>query len=423
MTSSYSCGIDFGTSNSVCALSDGKAAQLVAVEAEKETLPSAIFFADEGDLSFGRAAVRSYIEGEDGRLMRSLKSVLGTSLMQEKTLIRRRSVPFTDILALLLRHLKGKIDTKAGADVTSVVMGRPVHFHDGNEKADKESEDTLRSIAQNIGFKDIHFQFEPIAAAYAHEQNLSGEKLALVIDLGGGTSDFTVMRLSPDHVLKADRSSDILATGGVRVGGTNFDTALSLKTYMPYLGMGSTYRDTFEQSKILPMPTAVYHDLSEWPKVHHAQNKHAILQTKEVLRLADEKDKVERLLAVQENALGHALLQSIEEAKITLSAQHSVNAAFDELGVMLSHDVTRADFEMAIDVLLTRTRKALEECLKDAGVSGADIDLAILTGGSAQLPVVQDLVKSLFPTAELSSENTFSSVGLGLGIQARAIFA
>jgi hypothetical chaperone protein len=323
----------------------------------------------------------------------------------------------------LLRHLKGKIEAQAGEDVTSVVLGRPVHFHDGNEQADKVSEDTLRAIAEAIGFKHIEFQFEPIAAAYAHEQNLKGEKLALVIDLGGGTSDFTVMRLSPEHALNADRSGDILATGGVRIGGTNFDTALSLYAYMPHLGMGSTYRDTFDQSKILPMPTAVYHDLSEWPKVHHAQNKHAILQTKELLRLADEKPKLETLLAVQESALGHALLQSIEEAKINLSQEQSVCAAFDELGVRLSHDITRADFETAIAALITRTKAALELCLSDAGVRGADIDLAILTGGSAQLPIVQNLVKGLFPSAALSNENTFSSVGLGLGIQARSLFA
>lgn len=423
-----SCGIDFGTSNSVCALSDGQKVSLIAVETRAgqpyDTIPSALFFSKNGDILYGRAGLQAYREREEGRLIRGLKSVLGTALMNERTQINAKAVAFEDILKLFLRQLKNSAENAAGQSIENVIMGRPVHFHDDDAKADQASEDTLRRIAQDIGFKNIHFQYEPVAAAYAHEINLTAEKIALVADFGGGTSDYTVMRLRPPQQQTAapDRAQDILATGGIRVGGTNFDRRLSLKSFMPPLGLGSTFRDSFNPDKILPIPQQVYYDLSDWPRVNHAHTHKAILQTRKLVNYADEPEKIDALLTIQQDGLGHYYLQEAENAKIALSNQDKYKSHFQESGLDLRLQVKRRELETAIKAETRKIDQTLHECLKQAGVRAQDIDMVILTGGSSQLPLIQDTIMALFPQADMSLENRFASVGLGLGYMARARF-
>ncbi|MBL4784539.1 MAG: Hsp70 family protein, partial [Cohaesibacteraceae bacterium] len=233
MKSSNCCGLDFGTSNSTIGLGLSSGAALCPVEGTNVTIPSAIFFDFEDNKTlFGRAGIASYMEEIDGRLMRSLKSILGTSTMQEKTRVGKGTKPFTQILGKFVRHLKQCAETHLGSDINSVVLGRPVHFIDYDEKADKIAEETLAQIARDQGFRHVDFQFEPIAAALDYEQSVEQEELALIADIGGGTSDFTIVRLSPDRALKLDRADDILANEGVHIGGTDFDRRLSLKQIM-----------------------------------------------------------------------------------------------------------------------------------------------------------------------------------------------
>lgn len=409
-----SCGIDFGTSNSTCAISTAQGTNLIALELDNVTLPSTLFFGKEDAPVFGRQAVNDYINGEDGRFLKALKSVLGTSLMEEKTTINAQSVSFVEILTLYFKNLKSSIDNQAGADVDNVVLGRPVHFHDGNEQADKQSQETLENIARSVGFKNIIFQYEPIAAAFSHELNLSGEKLSLVIDLGGGTSDFTIIRLSPDRKNNADRHQDILATSGIRVGGTTFDKSLSLDSFMPLLGLNSFYTDPFDQSKVLSMPSMIYHNLSDWAKVSFAQTRGTMRETKNILRTAVESEKIEILLEIQEKHLGHALLQTIEDAKVSLTDQKKVMSQFKDLNDPFDVLLTRERFENSIKKHIHRISTSINECIKKAGVESCDIDLVILTGGSTELPIINELINEKFPHAEISNANKFGSVGLGL---------
>lgn len=221
------CGIDFGTSNTTVAIANSldEAIKMVPVEDHHVTIPSTIFFQSEQPVTlFGRQAIKAYVaREEEGRFMRSFKRVLGTSLMKEGTTISGRQTPFEQIIGPFIANVKNKAELLAGKEINAVVAGRPVHFVDGNEKADQAAQSQLKSIFAAAGFIEIRFQYEPIAAAFAHELNLGdAERLAVVMDIGGGTSDFTIMRLSGRSIQKTDRQDDILANAGVRIGGNDF---------------------------------------------------------------------------------------------------------------------------------------------------------------------------------------------------------
>lgn len=409
------CGIDFGTSNSTGAVASNKNISLVTLEGDHDTLPSALFFPENGRVSFGRDAVKNYINGEEGRFMRGLKTILGTSLMQEKTRVNTKSYDFKDIVGLYLKTIKTRMEDVVGKQIDQAVLGRPVHFHDNNPDADALSENTLKEIGHTIGFKDISFQYEPIAAAFSHEIHLDRERLAIVVDIGGGTSDFTVIRLSPNRLDALDRSQDILATHGVRVGGTNFDHYLSLKKMMPHLGYNSFYDGGFNKDKILTTPNATYVELSQWSKVNFAQTAKALKKTKDILQTAHDPEKIEHLHYVQENQLGHVLLQKIEDLKISLSHDDQALIDLSSMGLNICIDATQNELQKETKTLSDKIETCLSETLQRANITKNDINLVILTGGSSRLKAVKDIIKLHFPAIDVSSQNSFSSVGIGLG--------
>src|SRR6195952_2768426 len=220
------CGLDFGTSNTTLGTIDDQTPVLAPLEAGQTAIPSAIFYEVDGAVLIGRNAIAAYVDGAPGRLMRSLKSVLGTSLIDETTQLGRERTSFRDVIAYYLGAVKRRAEQALDRELRDVVHGRPVHFVDNAPDADRKAEQTLRSIAREIGFDDVTFQFEPIAAALDYERQISSEEVALIADIGGGTSDFSIARLGPDRHGKADRSADILANDGVRIGGTHFDRPL-----------------------------------------------------------------------------------------------------------------------------------------------------------------------------------------------------
>lgn len=265
------CGLDFGTSNSTIArLDSGGVPHLLKLEAGRETIPSVIFFGFEDDsLHFGRQAVAEYVTGADGRLMRSLKSVLGTSLIGDTTRVKAKSYGFLEILGIFIGELKRRAEAELFAPVDSVVCGRPVHFVDDDPVADAAAQEQLAGAVRAQGFRHVDFQFEPIAAALDYERQVSAERLALIVDLGGGTSDFSVVRVSPQRARSVDRGGDILSTAGVHVGGTDFDRLLSMAKVMPELGLGTVTRDGKRH-----LPVAPYYDLSTWHRINQIGRAH-----------------------------------------------------------------------------------------------------------------------------------------------------
>ena len=308
------CGIDFGTSNSTVGLADATGARLIALEGDQPTLPTAVFLDTEtAAASFGRAAIAAYTGGEDGRLMRGLKSTLGSALIRETTRLGPRQISFREVLARFMAHLRARLDAETGTPLTSVVLGRPVHFVDDDPAGDAAAQQVLEEIARDLGFRDIAFQYEPIAAALHYESSVTAEELVLVADIGGGTSDFSILRVSPTRARRPDRAEDILGNHGIRVGGTDLDRLLSLAEVMPHLGFGSSVR----QGKSL-MPRHYYIDLATWVRINMVYTTRTLTDLRQILREADAPDRIARLIRVIETRRGHALAMRVEEAKIAL---------------------------------------------------------------------------------------------------------
>ncbi|WP_082215241.1 Hsp70 family protein [Dyadobacter psychrophilus] len=419
MTTSVFCGIDFGTSNSSLAVANQNDVFLVPVENDNHTIPSAMFFARKDNHAyFGRQATERFLNRQPGRLMRSLKRVLGSSAMRQGTMVNGELMKFDQIIAAFLDQMKRKAEADCGSELRHVVMGRPVHFVDNDSAADQRAENELKQIAKNLGFEHVGFQFEPIAAAFAHEARVAGEKLAMVVDLGGGTSDFTIIRLSKENAVKHDRNEDILANTGVRLGGNDFDRDLSLAEMMPELGFRSKYG-----AKNLEVPSYHYFDLSEWSKVNFLYTNRILFQAKQLLRETHDPVRYGRLISVLEQETGHAVLAETEKIKIGLASSENFAAALDFIDQDLRIDVARKDFDAAITTKTERIVQSARECLQAAGVTPERIGLVIMTGGSTEIPLIQHQFRQLFPAAEWSEENKLSSVGLGLAYDARNRFS
>ena len=251
--SARACGLDFGTSTSTVGWVRTGQETLLPLEDGKVTLPSVVFFnADDGSTCFGRAALQEYLAGYEGRLMRSMKSLLGSRLIDGRTEVHGRSLLFRDLLSQFIGELKQRAEQQVGYGFDQVVIGRPVHFVDDDPAADQAAETTLTTIARAIGFKEVSFQYEPIAAAFHYETEIRREELVLVADIGGGTSDFSLIRLSPQRAKMADRRHDLLANGGVHIGGTDFDRQFSLASLMPLFGYHSLLNNRRE------MPSSIF---------------------------------------------------------------------------------------------------------------------------------------------------------------------
>ncbi|MGQ7844338.1 Hsp70 family protein [Granulosicoccus sp. 3-233] len=412
-------GIDFGTSNSsVGYMSEGEPT-LLAFGADGFSVPSAIFYSSETpETFFGKQAVAQYTEEVEGRLLRSLKSILGSSLMGEKTAIRNRRVPFSEIIQDFFGYLRSTLAEQGQAGLTQVVLGRPVHFVDDDPEMDRLAEQQLRDIARNAGFRHVEFQFEPVAAALAYESRLQDEQLALVVDIGGGTADFSIIRLSPTRHTRIDRASDILSTVGIHIGGTDFDRLLSLQAMMPLLGMGSLVKGT---SRALPQST--YFDLATWHRIPLLYNNVTAQRIRQIQLDAAEPEKVQLLREVVEHRRGHALAREVEQAKISLSADATTDCGLDGLSAQLRTQIDRQGFEDAIDPVVQRLLRCVAGALQDSQLQASDITRVFYTGGSSAVPMLQQEFRKLFAEAEHVQGDAFGSVGLGLTIDAGRRFA
>ncbi len=419
MTNRAFFGLDFGTSNSTLSVADGPNAHLIALEGDALTLPSTVFWPDDrGPLTFGRAATDAYLQGEEGRLLRGLKSTLGSPLYAEKTLLGGRMVGFATVIEAFFAHLKTHLDrVRAERPLGGVVLGRPVHFHDGDAAADARAEAALADIARSLGFENVAFQLEPIAAAMTYEAGISREALVMIVDIGGGTSDFSILRLSPAHARKADRAGDILATGGVRVGGTDFDRALSLDVVMPTLG----YKAGVKGGTGL-MPNHYFLDLATWHKINALYVPRVASDIKAMRFEIDRPELLDRLARVIGEKSGHALAMRVEAAKIALSEAEAARILLSDLTGGPNPMATRDGFATSAAPLLAKIKATLHGTLARAGLTPAQIDTVFLTGGAAHMPALRTLVEGVFDGGHITTGDMLGSVGAGLAHEAQRRF-
>ncbi len=363
------CAIDFGTSNSAIALPNGAGVQLVELEGGQQTMPTAVFYAVEGlaayqepQRSYGRAAIAAYVEGIEGRLMRSMKSILGSTLATQATDVGGgRSVRYLDVVGGYLRHLKSMAERQAGQTLDRAVLGRPVYFVDGDPGRDAAAQAALEQAAREVGFSDIAFQFEPIAAALDYESTVDREQVVLVADIGGGTSDFSLVRVGPRQRKRIDRKDDILATNGVHIAGTDFDRQIELSHILPtcgYRGLGPAGRE---------VPSKVYFDLATWHLINTVYAPGRVAELKGMKGFYADLQRHARLMEVIHRRLGHGLIARAESAKIAVAEGGDTHIDLGLLETGLRIVVNEGDAIAAISDDLERIAAAADYTLAQAG--------------------------------------------------------
>jgi len=417
------CGLDFGTSNSEIGIVRDGAPVLVEVEEGRKQIPTTIFFDDATtDELFGEAAIEKFLNGHEGRMLWAIKSVLGTALQGEGTMVRGKRMTFEEIIGHILVNLKWKAEEAAGRELTRVVLGRPVHFNDSDPALDRAAEALLRRSAMAAGFEHVEMELEPIAAGLEFETHIDREQVAIVVDIGGGTSDFSVIRLIPpaQHRGVGDRDR-ILAVGGIHIGGTDFDRHLSVAHLMPHLGLGAPYRS--DQGEILQMPQWVFHDLASWLRINFIYDSRMLDGIYTILtRNKDDDRRLMRLDRVLAGHLGHAVAREVERAKIALSDRDEVSAPLDWIERGFAFNATREQLNDAIAGLLDDAERTLINVIRSSGVPAKNIGVVFFTGGGSLLPEVRTRVCRLLPHAAAFDTDQFGGIALGLTLEAARIF-
>ncbi len=422
------CAIDFGTSNSAIALPDAHGrVDLVELEPGQRTMPTAVFYTLEGTAPhedprrlYGRPALAAYVEGHDGRLMRSMKSVLGSSLIDQGTDVGGgRSVRFLDVIAGYLKHLKSLAEAQAGETLTRAVLGRPVYFVDDVPERDAQAQAALEQAARQIGFAEVSFQFEPIAAALDYESTVDHEQLVLVADIGGGTSDFSLVRVGPLLRQRVDRADDILANHGVHIAGTDFDRHVELAAILPLAGYKSRGPAPAERE----VPNKVYFDLATWHLINTVYTPARVMELRRMRTFYADPELHARLMTIVEQRLGHGLMAQAEAAKISVADGAEARIALDVLARGLVASLTEPQALGAIEADLERIVQAGIETTRQAGVRPEQVEAVYLTGGSTGLAPLARRIAAPFPHARTVRGDRLASVAQGLGLHAQRVFA
>ncbi|MBN2056031.1 Hsp70 family protein [bacterium] len=409
-------GIDFGTTNSAIAILEGGRPRILPVD-RGPTMRSVLFFPEHDVETFvGNQAIEEYVNrGMEGRFLQSLKSILPSTWFTT-TRIREMEYEVEDLVALILRNLKIRADAMVGMDVRRVVLGRPAYFA-MDSALETLAVERLITAAQRAGFEEVRLQIEPIAAAFFYEMDLAGAETVMVADLGGGTSDFTVMRLAPNRRDDSDRGADILGTSGVRIAGDSFDAAVMRAKLLRHFGQGVRYES--HPGKWLQLPSHLLGDLCEWSKIPFLKNNYYREFLDQVRWGADDPAAIARLQALIDQDLGFFLFHSIETAKCELSDLESTVIHFHELSVWLDEPITRDEFNHVIDEEMQLIEDCVDDLLQSVGLAADEIDTVFMTGGSSLVPRVRWLLQKRFGADRLRRGDTFLSVASGLAMNAR----
>ncbi len=405
MPHSNALGIDFGTSNSAVGYMRDGVPQLTQMASGQTTLPTSFFFDFESRATLiGDPANKALLNGDEGRYMRALKRVLGTSLMHEKRQLLNERLTFVDIIARFLRELKSRAEVEAGQSFDTVVSGRPVVFHGADDPREQQAEDDLRQCYEAAGFKEVSFLAEPEAAAIA-DGGAAG--LGLIVDIGGGTSDFTLFEQRENATPK------VLVNHGVRIGGTDFDQAISFAQVMPLLGKGSSLKREFG-SGTTDTPNAIFHDLSTWEKIPFLYTAQTRRMVADMAKLAAEPEKLSRLETVLTDELGHDIAFAVEAGKVAANKDTAAGISLGMIERGLSAPLTVNDMNVLLLKFTEQLFMGVQDTLRLAGLRPDQVDRVVYVGGSSLMRFVSEAMHAVLPHAEHSYTEVFTAVAKGL---------
>ena len=411
-------GIDFGTTNSALSIYKNGTVEVVAVDDQdsiSNLMRSVLYFSEEREIFAGNEAIRQYVADEAaGRFMQSIKTFLPNTNFKG-TEVFGKHYQIEDLVAIILRQIKARGEAHVGFAVDSVVLGRPVVFSTDAAK-DAIAQQRLERAARKAGFKNIWFQFEPVAAALTYEETLSAgeERIVLIGDFGGGTSDFSVIRVKGDDFDRSDRRSDVLALGGVYVAGDKFDSQIMWEKVAKYFGRNAHYK-TMGKDQWIPIPKSFVRTLCQWHRIPLLRAR----KTRDLIRVikehTDDRQAIENLENIITDNFGFFLFQAIEMAKKELSSSETSTIHFTELDLCISEPINKMEFEtMNVDNFQSIER-CLDEVIIQSGLTPAQIDTVSLTGGTSRIPYIQALFAQRFGLDKLENRDAFTSVAHGLG--------
>lgn len=365
-------------------------------------------------VQFGLASLHQYVDDpEEVYFVKSPKSFLGANGLKPQQVAL-----FEDLVCAMMLHIKQQAQSQLSEQITQAVIGRPINFQGlGGDDANAQAQGILERAATRAGFNDVVFQFEPVAAGLDFEATLNDEKRVLVVDIGGGTTDCSLLLMGPQWRQKADRQDSLLGHSGCRIGGNDLDIALAFKCLMPLLGMGGETEKGIALP-VLPWWNAVaINDVPAQSDFYSAANGRML---NDLLRDARDADKVALLLKVWRQRLSYRLVRSAEESKIALSAQPDFNAELPFISDELATTISQQGLEEALNQPLARIMEQVKLALES---SHETPDVIYLTGGSARSPLIKKALAAQLPGIPIAGGDDFGSVTAGLARWAQVVFA
>jgi len=411
-------GIDFGTTNSAISVYRNGKVEVAPTEDMQQAsnlMRSVLYFSEEQEIFAGNQAISKYVEdGAVGRFMQSIKTFLPSASFQGTEIFGKRYA-IDDLVAIILKKLKSCGEAHVGCAVDSVVLGRPVVFST-DPKKDAAAEHRLEQATRKAGFKQIWFQYEPVAAALAYEETLSvgQERVVFIGDFGGGTSDFSVIRVKGGAFERADRRSDVLALGGVYVAGDKFDSQIMWDKVAQYFGRYARYK-SFGKEEWTEIPVSLIHTLCQWHRIPLLRSRSTREFIRTVKRTSDDQVALEHLEDIIEENYGFSLFQAIEKAKCQLSDTDIARIRFSESDLCLDEGIERKEFEQLNTDNFHQIETCIDEVVAQSGLTLDQIDTVSLTGGTSKIPYIQQLFAARFGQGKAENRDAFTSVVHGLG--------
>jgi hypothetical chaperone protein len=411
-------GVDFGTTNSSVVLArEDRSVETVRFKTTSgttETYRSVLYFEPRSPGIGGPMAIERYLEADEkGRLIQSLKSFLASRLFTG-TSVFGKQFSLEDLITIMLRNIRSEAEDQVGPFDGPIAVGRPVRYSNADTEEDNQfALERLTRALTRAGIGPVIFEYEPVAAAFFYESTLDHDELLLIGDFGGGTSDFSILRVGPAAV--RDGSHRILGTEGVALAGDAFDSRVVHNLVSPRLGRGTEYRSL---DKILPIPEWIYSDLSRWHYLSFLKSNETLEMLRGIRSQALDPERLTSLLHIIQNDLGFYLHQSVQDMKVELSSELAGNFLFEDHVVQMNGRVRRATFEKWIEPDLGSIRGCVERLLESTGVEASDVDRVFLTGGTSLVPAVRKIFEDRFGAERISGGSEFTSVAKGLALRA-----
>ncbi|MBN4046832.1 Hsp70 family protein [bacterium AH-315-P07] len=463
------CGIDFGTTNSSVAISDGNNIRVLELDPENTnptSLPSLLYISKDGEQIVGRRAANTFIErnvdrevivkqvelgihiqgyvggegdNEYGQIQRkdsfdfteavTAKAMIevnspGRLFQSLKTLLRMKDFHGTEVFgtqyqieeltAIILRRIKEVADREAGQSVETAVFGRPVRFST-REAENQTAERRLGTAARLAGFKNISFFYEPVGACVEYAMTNEQKQRLLVVDIGGGTFDVCIMEFGGQHGTAARlKHSKILSVSGVPIAGDAIDQEITREKMFPCFGSVARYGPSN-----LRFPQYLFNTIIDWQNIYKLNTEETINWLIAAESSSDQPETVCALRALIQRNFGYPLARAVETAKIELSELLETHIEFEKPGIHIHEYIERAELTEIIEHMLEKMEESLEEAEKLAGIKPSQIDRILTTGGTSLIPAVREMLTKRYGIDKLHKRDTFTSVAAGLAIVAQ----